>query len=97
MGQEALAELRREIHRLQLRHAELLRSQERLVQEMERAVEKRGTISVKVHTAYGPWEALFPQEMAQHLAVKEWIHPYFVRHVPQGSYNYQLNNELSTD
>lgn len=48
VGQEALAELRKEIHRLQLRHGELLRSQERLVQDMERAVEKRDTISIKV-------------------------------------------------
>lgn len=47
VGQEVLAELRKEIHRLQLRHQELLRSQERLVVEMERAVEKRYTISVK--------------------------------------------------
>ena len=48
VGHEVLAELRKEIHRLQLRHQELLRSQERLVVEMERAVEKRDNISVKV-------------------------------------------------
>ena len=48
VGQEALAELRQRIHRLQLRHGELLRGQERLVADMERAVSKRDVISLEV-------------------------------------------------
>lgn len=47
-GNEASAELRKEISRLQHRYGDLLREQERLVGEMERAVLKRAVISVKV-------------------------------------------------
>ncbi len=52
-GNEAVAVLRKEISRLQHRYGELLREQERLVQEMERAVLKRDIISMKVGRGKG--------------------------------------------
>lgn len=47
VGQDVVAEMSREIHRMQLRHSELLRLQERLMAELERALSKRELIALK--------------------------------------------------
>ena len=39
--------MKKEIHRMELRHQELLRHQEKLIQEMEKAITRRETINVK--------------------------------------------------
>ncbi|KAG2423494.1 hypothetical protein HXX76_015242 [Chlamydomonas incerta] len=47
VGQDVVAEMKKEIHRMQLRHTELMRLQEKLVSDMEKALMKREIISVK--------------------------------------------------
>lgn len=48
VGADVVGAMRKEIHRMQLRFAELGRLQERLISEMERSINKRETISYKV-------------------------------------------------
>ncbi|KAF0305389.1 Coiled-coil domain-containing protein 40 [Amphibalanus amphitrite] len=43
--------MRLEIHRMQVRYGQLLRDQERLMTEMERAVDRRGTIALRAENA----------------------------------------------
>eukprot|EP00898_Chlorokybus_atmophyticus_P004526 jgi/Chlat1/5074/Chrsp33S08960 len=45
-GNEIQAAMQKEIHRMKLRHAELLRRQEKLISDMERAIGKREHIAV---------------------------------------------------
>eukprot|EP00892_Ulva_mutabilis_P005312 jgi/Ulvmu1/3152/UM015_0192.1 len=47
VGQDVLGAMKKEIHRMELRKADLLRVKEQLMKELERSVEKRDTISVK--------------------------------------------------
>ena len=49
--QDVVGEMKREIHRMELRKHDLERTKEQLVKELERAIEKRGTISVKGRAA----------------------------------------------
>lgn len=49
--QDAVGEMKREIHRMELRKHDLERTKEQLVKELERAIEKRGTISMKGRAA----------------------------------------------
>ncbi|GMH42071.1 hypothetical protein BSKO_09990 [Bryopsis sp. KO-2023] len=47
VGQDVTSAMKKEIHRMELRHAELLRIQEKLMQEMERSISKRDVIATK--------------------------------------------------
>lgn len=47
VGQSELQELKKEIHRMELRLEDLRKKQEQLINEMERAVYKRETIQLK--------------------------------------------------
>lgn len=47
VGQSELQELKKEIHRMELRLEDLRKKQEQLISEMERAVYKRETIQLK--------------------------------------------------
>ncbi|MEW5316880.1 MAG: hypothetical protein WDW38_008222 [Sanguina aurantia] len=47
VGQDVAAEMRKEIHRMQLRHGELVRLQESLMQDMEKALGRRELIHLK--------------------------------------------------
>jgi chromosome segregation ATPase len=47
VGESELSSLEREVHRMKLRHDALKRDQEKLIAEMERAVEKRDVIAQK--------------------------------------------------
>jgi len=47
VGQDVVGEMKREIHRMELRLGELLRLQEKLMLDMERALSKREVIAVK--------------------------------------------------
>jgi len=47
VGQDVVSEMRKEIHRMQLRHGELMRLQEKLISDMEKALSKRDLIAVK--------------------------------------------------
>eukprot|EP00877_Chromochloris_zofingiensis_P014228 jgi/Chrzof1/9059/Cz03g34170.t1 len=47
VGEGVVQNMRKEIHRMELRHAELLRTQEQLMQELERALSKHEIIGVK--------------------------------------------------
>lgn len=47
VGQDVVGEMKKEIHRMTLRHAELMRLQEKLVSDMEKALAKREVITVK--------------------------------------------------
>jgi len=47
VGQDVVGEMKREIHRMQLRHAELMRLQEKLVTDLEKALTKRELVAVK--------------------------------------------------
>ncbi|KAF6257749.1 hypothetical protein COO60DRAFT_1639651 [Scenedesmus sp. NREL 46B-D3] len=47
VGEGVVAAMKREVHRMELRHAELLRTQERLMQELEKALSKHEIIGVK--------------------------------------------------
>jgi chromosome segregation ATPase len=51
IGESELAGMEKEIHRMRLRHDALKRDQERLVAEMERAIEKRDVIALKHRSA----------------------------------------------
>ena len=48
VGTDVVGAMKKEIHRMQLRHRELLRKQEMLIKEMERAIAKRDMIATKV-------------------------------------------------
>jgi hypothetical protein len=48
VGADMIGSLQREIQRLSLRHAEALRQQEHVVTEMERSIEKRELLAIKV-------------------------------------------------
>lgn len=47
IGQAEVEQMKKEIHRMELRYAQLQKKQEVLIQEMERAVSKRETIQLK--------------------------------------------------
>lgn len=47
VGTDVIAGMRKEIHRMEIRQGELLRMQERLMVEMERAISKRETLAVR--------------------------------------------------
>ncbi|PNH05352.1 Coiled-coil domain-containing protein 40 [Tetrabaena socialis] len=47
VGQDVVSEMKKEIHRMQLRLGELMRLQEKLVSDMEKALVKREVITVK--------------------------------------------------
>eukprot|EP00879_Flechtneria_rotunda_P022980 GHRR01024289.1.p1 GENE.GHRR01024289.1~~GHRR01024289.1.p1 ORF type:complete len:288 (+),score=165.84 GHRR01024289.1:3270-4133(+) len=47
VGEGVVAAMKREVHRMELRHAELLRTQEKLMQELEKALSKHEIIGVK--------------------------------------------------
>ncbi|KAK3238744.1 hypothetical protein CYMTET_51272 [Cymbomonas tetramitiformis] len=47
IGGDIVDAMKKEIHRMTLRHAELLKQQERLIQEMEKAITRRDFITVK--------------------------------------------------
>eukprot|EP00798_Chlamydomonas_sp_ICE-L_P001679 gene1679-33074_t len=47
VGQDVVGEMKKEIHRMQLRHEELMRLQEKLIQDLEKALSKRDTIGMK--------------------------------------------------
>jgi len=47
VGQDVVGEMKREIHRMQLRHAELMRLQDKLMADLERALSKRELIAMK--------------------------------------------------
>jgi len=47
IGGDIVDAMKKEIHRMTLRHQELMKQQERLIQEMEKAIYKRDTISTK--------------------------------------------------
>eukprot|EP00793_Prasinoderma_coloniale_P004897 PRCOL_00000658-RA len=47
LGNTAVAAMRKEIHRMQVRHTELQKRSEQLMQDMERAIQKREMISTK--------------------------------------------------
>ncbi|KAG2494199.1 hypothetical protein HYH03_007557 [Edaphochlamys debaryana] len=47
VGQDVVVEMKKEIHRMQLRLGELMRLQEKLVSDMEKALSKREIITVK--------------------------------------------------
>ncbi|KAF8063043.1 CCDC40 [Scenedesmus sp. PABB004] len=51
VGEGVVAAMKREVHRMELRHADLLRTQERLMQELERALSKHEIIGVKALAA----------------------------------------------
>lgn len=51
VGDDVVGEMKREIHRMTLRHGELLRLQEKLIADMERALGKRDVISMKGRAA----------------------------------------------
>ena len=48
VGTDVVGAMRREIHRMELRLGDLGRLQEKLISDMERAINKRETISMKV-------------------------------------------------
>lgn len=54
VGAEQISALQRSIQRLSLKHAELLQEQESIIVTMERCVEKRENISMKVHISKEP-------------------------------------------
>ncbi|GFH32574.1 flagellar-associated protein 172, partial [Haematococcus lacustris] len=47
VGQDVVGEMKKEIHRMQLRHGELMRLQEKLIADMEKALSKRDLIGLK--------------------------------------------------
>ena len=47
VGTDVIAAMKKEIHRMKLRHSELLRRQEKLIQDMEKSIYKRETMSTK--------------------------------------------------
>ncbi|GFH23762.1 flagellar-associated protein 172 [Haematococcus lacustris] len=47
VGQDMVGEMKKEIHRMQLRHGELMRLQEKLIADMEKALSKRDLIGLK--------------------------------------------------
>jgi chromosome segregation ATPase len=47
IGGDIVEAMKKEIHRMELRHSELLRHQEKLIQEMEKAITRRDTINLK--------------------------------------------------
>jgi len=47
IGNSVVTAMKKEIHRMKLRHSELLRYQEKLINDMERAIYKRETIATK--------------------------------------------------
>jgi len=47
VGQDVVGEMRKEIHRMQLRHGELVRLQDKLMQDLEKALSKRELIGMK--------------------------------------------------
>lgn len=47
VGQDVVGEMKKEIHRMQLRHGELMRLQERLMQDLEKSLSKRELIGMK--------------------------------------------------
>ncbi len=47
VGQDVVGAMRKEIHRMTLRHRELLRLQEGLIKELETSISKRGIIQMK--------------------------------------------------
>jgi hypothetical protein len=49
--QDVAGSMKKEIHRMELRKSDLDRSKEQLVKELERAIEKRGTITLKGRAA----------------------------------------------
>ena len=47
VGQSELEELKKELHRMELRHASLIKEQTKILSEAERAIDKRQTIEVR--------------------------------------------------
>ena len=47
VGQDVVGEMRKEIHRMELRHGELMKLQEKLMQDLEKALNKREVVAVK--------------------------------------------------
>jgi len=47
VGDDVIVAMQKEIHRMELRYSELMRLQEKLIQEMERGISKRGIIGIK--------------------------------------------------
>lgn len=47
VGQSELEELKKELHRMELRHASLIKEQAKILAEAERAIDKRETIEVR--------------------------------------------------
>ena len=72
-GGAILAAMKKEIHRMKLRYAELLRRQEKLIQDMEGAIAKRDLIATKGRTtvAAGAKKAADLTEMALNKAIAD--------------------------
>jgi len=47
IGQQEIVAMKKEIHRMELRHQQLLKQQDQMIKDMERAVFKRETIQLK--------------------------------------------------
>lgn len=48
VGQDVIASMKQEIHRMQLRWVDLRKQQETLIQELEKGIRKRDVIHTKV-------------------------------------------------
>ncbi|GFR48625.1 hypothetical protein Agub_g10540 [Astrephomene gubernaculifera] len=64
VGQDVVAEMKKEIHRMQLRLGELMRLQEKLVSDMEKALLKRDIITVKGRATVAKGKASAPSNLA---------------------------------
>lgn len=47
VGQDVVGEMKKEIHRMELRHGELMKLQEKMMQDLEKALNKREVVAVK--------------------------------------------------
>lgn len=47
IGQDVVGEMRKEIHRMELRHGELMKLQEKLIVDLEKALNKREVVGIK--------------------------------------------------
>lgn len=52
IGQGEISAMKSEIHRMEVRYAQLMRQQEKMIQDMEKAVSRSGNITVMINLCF---------------------------------------------